>query len=97
MYEAVFVLDERRYDDSGEAFSQELAKNIEVLGGRVRDRVSMGRRQFARPIRKQTAGLYWNLVFEIEASQVKVLKEKYRLDGSVFRSEIFLYDRPENA
>jgi len=89
-YEAIFVLDERQYDDGGEAFSHELVKQIERLGGQVRERTAMGRKQFARPVRKQTAGIYWDLVFELPPEKVVELKEHYRLNESVFRSEVFL-------
>ncbi len=91
-YEAVFVLDERQYEDGGEAFSQELVKLIEELGGRVQERTSMGRKQFARPIRKQHAGIYWDFIFAMDPEKVIELKEKYRLNDSVFRSEVFLYE-----
>lgn len=94
-YEAVFVLDERKFDDQGEAFSQEIVKRIQDLGGRLRDRVAMGRKQFARPVRKLNAGVYWDFVFDLAANQVEPFKEVYRLNDAVLRSEVFLFDAPE--
>ncbi|MFO7821254.1 MAG: 30S ribosomal protein S6 [Lentisphaeria bacterium] len=94
-YEAVFVLDERQFDDQGEAFSREVEKRITVLGGRLRDRIAMGRKQFARPVKKLNAGVYWDFVFDLEPENVKPLKETYRLNDSVIRSEVFIFDAPE--
>jgi len=94
-YEAVFVLDERKFDDQGEAFSQDIVKRVKDLGGRLRDRVAMGRKQFARPVRKLNAGVYWDFVFDLEADKVTDLKETYRLNDAVLRSEVFLFDAPE--
>jgi small subunit ribosomal protein S6 len=94
-YEAVFVIDERKFEDAGEAFSCEVAKLIESLGGSVRERTSLGRRQFARPIKKQNAGIYWDFIFDLDPAQVKALKSAYSLNDAVFRSEVFICDRPQ--
>lgn len=94
-YETVFVLDERQFDDQGEAFSQQVEKRIKELGGRLRDRVAMGRKQFARPVKKLNAGIYWDFVFDLEPENITLFKETYRLTDSVLRSEVFLFEAPE--
>ena len=88
-YEAVFILDERRFDDGGEAFAKSVAAFIGELGGKVVEQTSMGRRQFARPIRKQNAGIYWNFIVEVPPAKVGDFKEKYRLNESIFRLAVF--------
>lgn len=94
-YEAVFILDERQYSDGGEAFADGIVQQVEKAGGRLLKKNAMGRRQFARPIRKQKAGIYWNFIIEMEPEQVEPLKEAYRLDTTVFRAAVFLYEGPE--
>ena len=47
------------------------------------------RRQFARPIRKQNAGIYWNFIVEVPPAKVGDFKEKYRLNESIFRLAVF--------
>ena len=45
-YEAVFILDIRKVDDDGKAYSKELTEFIESLGGKVNEVIAMGRKQF---------------------------------------------------
>ena len=94
-YEAVFVLDERKFDDQGEAFSLEVVNRIQELGGRLRDRIAMGRRQFARPVKKLNAGVYWDFVFDLDPGEVDALKQTYHLNEAVLRSEVFIFEAPE--
>ena len=93
-YEAVFILDCKLVEDGGEAFSQEVAKHIRSLGGRVQQRVSMGRRQFARAIGKHKAGNYWDFVFDLDPAKVAAFKDKYRLNSTVLRLQAVLYEAP---
>lgn len=94
-YEAVFILDIRKVDDEGEAFSKELAELIKSLGGEMLESVSMGRKQFAREIKKRKAGVYWNYIFNLDADQTDQLRTKFMLDERVLRQLVIIYDRPE--
>ena len=96
-YEAVFILDIRKVDDEGKAFSQEFGALIESLGGKMEAAVPMGRKQFTYEINKRRAGLYFDFVFTLDASKVREIKDKYKLDARVLRNLILVYDRPENA
>ncbi len=91
-YEAVFILDSKKFEDGGESFSRDAEKHIKSLGGRVNHRISLGRRQFARPIAKHRAGNYWDLLFELDPDQVEALHDNYRLNASVLRLEVFQHD-----
>jgi small subunit ribosomal protein S6 len=93
-YEAVFILEIRKIDDEGKAFTEEITKFLEGLGGKMESAVPMGRRQFAREIRKRKAGIYWNYVFSADAAKVGQLRLKYRLDERVLRMLIINYDVP---
>ena len=93
-YEAIFILDQRKCEDGGDGLAQEVCRNIENLGGRVESRNNVGRRQFARPIRKQHAGIYWGFVFDLDPDKVAEFKEAYRLNDMVFRAEVVLYVAP---
>jgi len=96
-YEAVFILDEKKFDDGGEAFSQRVGEDISKLGGSLKNRDNMGRRQFARPIGKHTAGLYWDLVLDLPADKVTAFEDLYRLNEDVLRMQVFLYVEPPPA
>lgn len=96
-YEAVFILDIRKTDDEGAAFSKEFANLVESLGGKMESTTPMGRRQFSYEINKRKAGIYFDFLFEIETAKVKEIKEKYKLDERILRNMILICDRPENA
>ena len=96
-YEAVFILDIRKADDEGAAFSKEFSELITSLGGNMVETTPMGRRQFTYEINKRKAGIYFDFVFELAAARVRDIKEKYRLDERILRNMILVYDRPESA
>ena len=96
-YEAVFILDIRKADDEGASFNKELSEFIESLGGKMEAAIPMGRKQFTYEINKRRAGLYFDFVFTLDASKVREIKDKYKLDARVLRNLILIYDRPENA
>ena len=62
-YEAVYILDIRKVDDEGEAFSKEITAFIESLGGKIESVTSLGRKQFTYDINKRKAGIYWDFLF----------------------------------
>jgi small subunit ribosomal protein S6 len=93
-YEAVYILDLRKVEDEGKAFSEEFSKKIGEMGGTVTDTVLMGRKQFAREISKRKAGIYVNFFFEMEPAQEKNLREVYRLDERILRVLIINDERP---
>lgn len=96
-YEAVYILDLRKVEDEGKAFSEDFAKTIGGMNGTVNETVLMGRRQFAREINKRKAGAYVNFVFEMEPAKEKDLRDAYRLDERVLRVLIVHFDRPEQV
>lgn len=96
-YEAVFILDIRKADDEGAAFSKDFSELITSLGGNMVKTTPMGRRQFTYEINKRKAGIYFDFVFELAAAKVRDIKEKYRLDERILRNMILVYDRPESA
>ena len=94
-YEAVFILDMRKVEDEGKAFSEEFAQMIQSWGGNVSESVAMGRRQFAREIRKRKAGIYWDFMFELDPLKLIEVKNKYKLNEKVLRSMTLVSERPE--
>jgi len=93
-YEAVFILNERQVNDGGEALNQDITENVQKHGGRILYQNNMGRRQLARPIKKQNTAIYLNYIFEMEPADIESLKGRYSLNPSVFRSSVFTYEGP---
>jgi ribosomal protein S6 len=88
----VFILDPKKLDDGGEAFAKAASEQVVALNGKVQKCVSLGRRQFARPIGKHKAGVYWDLVVDLANESVAALKDRYRLNSTVLRLEVFHYE-----
>ena len=95
-YEAVFILDVRLVDDEGKAFTKELTELLESWGGSVEEAVVMGRKQFAREIKKRKAGLYLNYIFNLDSEKVKDISVQFKHDERVLRDMTILFDRPED-
>ena len=95
-YESVFILDIRKVDDEGAAFSNELTALIESLGGKMTEVVSMGRKQFTYEINRRKAGIYLDFFFELDPLKVIEIKDKYKLDPRVLRNLIIIDERPES-
>ena len=95
-YETVFILDERKIQDEGKSFAEEFASMISGAGGEMVSVTPLGRKQFAREIKKRKAGIYYDFVFNTKEAFAKNLPENYKLDERVLRMQVFVYDRPEN-
>ncbi len=89
-YETVFILDSRKVDDGGEAFSRGVRQHVESLGGLIEKVESLGRKTFARPIGRHRAGVYWDFIMRLAPARVEGFRDRYRLDGLVLRLEVFL-------
>jgi small subunit ribosomal protein S6 len=94
-YEVVFILDPKKVDDGGDAFIAQATQRIEEqLGGKIAETTNMGRKHFARPIGKHRAGVYWDLIIDMNPDQVAALQDSYRLDSAVLRLQVFTYIAP---
>src|SRR3990167_6595197 len=60
-------------------------KEIETLGGKVLGVNSLGQKQFVYPIKKETAGFYTVINFEIEPTKVLELNQKLGLKTEILR------------
>lgn len=95
-YETIVVLDEKSVNDDGAEFLAELEKLLKKeLGGTVHESINMGRKQFAREMKKRKTGIYLDVVHEMTPDKEAKLREKFRLDSRVLRLQTYNYDRPE--
>lgn len=91
-YEAVFIFDPAVVEGNGEAFGKTVEEQIQALGGTITRIKCLDKRQFARPIGKHKAGIYWDYIVEMDTQAVAVLKDKYRLNPTVLRLVVFTYE-----
>ena len=95
-YETIVILDEKRIDDDGTKFLKEFENVLtEEIGGTVVETEIMGRKQFAREIKRKKTGIYLDIIHEMTEDKVKVLRDKYKLNETVLRLQSYIYDRPE--
>ena len=95
-YETVVILDDRKIQDEGKAFSEDFSSVVSGAGGEMVSVTPLGRKMFAREIKKRRTGIYMDFVFSAKESVIKDIPEIYKLDESVLRMQVFAYDRPEN-
>jgi small subunit ribosomal protein S6 len=97
LYEGLFifpeVLDEEGLDQSIARVKEELEK----LGGTLESTTRMGKKNFARPLSKQKAGLYVVLMFKLDGTKIDALKERLKLSTNVFRAQFVLPTESEVA
>lgn len=95
-YETVVILDDKKIQDEGKAFAEDFASVISGAGGEMVSVTPLGRKMFAREIKKRKTGIYMDFVFSTKESTIKDIPEKYKLDERVLRMQVFAYNRPEN-
>lgn len=92
LYEGLFIfpetLDDAQLDQAIEAVKVELEK----LGGTLESSTRLGKRSFARPLRKKKGGIYVVIMFRLDGAQVDVLKHRLKLTTNVFRAQFMQKD-----
>ncbi len=87
LYEGLFIFPET-LDEAG--LDQSIAKvkeELEKLGGSIESTTRMGKKTFARPLKKQKAGLYVVMMFKLEGKKVDAFKARLKLSTNVFRHQ----------
>lgn len=88
-YEAMVILPESLTEDEIENGLSVLVAAIKKLGGNASGKPTrMGRRTFARPLNKQTAGEYALIRFELPGEHVDTLQKDLKLEEAIFRIQI---------
>lgn len=96
-YEALFVFEGSTKDDTLDKTLERVNAEIERLGGAVESSENLGRKMFARPMKKRDSGVYVTIRFELEPSQVAALHARYRLSEDVFRVQVRARDERYEA
>jgi small subunit ribosomal protein S6 len=89
-YEAMFIFPEALKDEALEAAIDKVKAEIEKAGGRVEGATRLGRRQFARPLKKQPAGQYAVVTFQLDGTKMAALQGRLKLNEEIFRVQVVL-------
>jgi small subunit ribosomal protein S6 len=86
-YRASFILDNRGKEDSIDQILDGVKKEITAIDGEVTGVENLGKKDFVRVTdRKFTSGAYVQVAFSAPAEAPAQLKERLRLNGSVYRT-----------
>ena len=84
-------------DDALEANLDKALAEVTRLGGNVLAKDSLGRRSFARPMKKRENGVYVKVRMELDPAKVDELVNRYHLVEEVFRVQILAVDDRREA
>lgn len=94
-YEAIFIFSNAIKEDALQKIIEQIQGEITKLKGVVKETKILGRRQFARMMKKEDSGLYVRMDFDIEPSGVAPLLSRFRLNESIFRFQMVAADEVE--
>lgn len=87
-YEGMFIFPKALSDEALEGVISSVGAEIEKLGGAVKSSTRLGRRTFARPLKKQDSGHYAVIVFELDGRSLPALKARFKLMDGIMRVQI---------
>lgn len=88
-YEAMVILPESLTEDEIEKGLGVLTAAVKKSGGTVAGKPTrLGRKVFARPMAKQTAGEYALMRFEMPGEQVDAFQKSLKLEEAIFRIQV---------
>ena len=87
-YEAMVIFPEALKDAQLEEALNNVRAEIKKLGGEVESTTRLGRRAFARKLKKLDAGHYLIVTFKLGPDQVTPLLARFKLNEQVFRVQI---------
>ena len=96
-YDALYIFVGIAKDDALEANLEKALAEVTRLGGNVITKDSLGKRGFARPMKKRENGVYVKVRFEFDPSKIDELVKRYQLVEEVFRVQILAVDERREA
>ena len=96
-YDALYIFVGIAKDDALEANLEKALAEVTRLGGNVVTKDSLGKRGFARPMKKRENGVYVKVRFEFDPSKIDELVKRYQLVEEVFRVQILAVDERREA
>ena len=91
-YEGLFIFPETLDEEGLDQAIARVKEELEKLGGSIESAARMGKKTFARALQKQKAGLYVNIMFELEGEQIDAFKARLKLTTNVFRHQFVQSD-----
>ena len=86
LYEGLFIFPESLNEEELGQSIDVVKAEIEKLDGVFESSTRVGKRSFARPLRKKKAGHYVILMFRLDGEKINALKHRLKLATDVFRA-----------
>lgn len=92
LYEGLFIFPETLEEAQLDLAIDSVKAELEKLGGKLESSTRLGKRPFARPLRKKKGGIYVVIMFLLEGGQIDALKHRLKLSTNVFRAQFIEKD-----
>ena len=97
LYEGLFIFPETLDEDHLDMSINRVKEEIEKLGGSLESTTRMGKKNFARPLKKQKAGHYVVMMVRLDGRKLDAFRKRLKLASDVFRSQIVAAEEAEAA
>ena len=97
LYEGLFIFPDTLDEEGLDQALGRVKEELEKLGGSIESTTRMGKKTFARPLKKQKAGLYVVLTFKAEGEKLNEFKARLKLSTNVFRHQFVEASEVEGA
>jgi len=87
LYEGLFIFPETLNEEQLDQAIDAVKAEIEKIGGSFEGSTRLGKRTFARPMKKKKAGIYAIIMFNMDGADIPALKHRLKLGANVFRSQ----------
>lgn len=91
-YEALLILPAKLDDEAVKKAMQTVSDETAALGGSVFSYDVIGKKVFSRMLKKQNAGIYVKMHFELDADAVSSLLARLKYNDDVFRIQVTSFD-----
>ena len=97
LYEGLFIFPETLDEENLDLAVARVKEELEKLGGTLESTTRMGKKNFARPLKKQKAGIYVVLMLNLEGNKIDAFKARLKLSTNVFRAQFVIATELEVA
>ena len=96
-YDGLYIFAGSAKDEALDKQIDKVRGEITRLSGNVLSTDVLGKKSFARPMRKRDSGVYVKIRFELDPAQVSTLVSRYHLVEEIFRVQILVVDERREA
>lgn len=96
-YDALYIFVNAPKEEAVDPITEKACGEITRLGGTILGSEMLGRKLFARELKKHEAGIYVRVRFELDPDKVADLRARYALSEDFFRVQILAVDDRREA